>query len=724
MNTTLRYAVLSALFLILLIPLYVSSQLFFPFITGKNFAFRILVEIATVGYVLLAIADRRYRPRFSWVLAFFGLLVGWMAIANAFGVYPLKAFWSNFERMDGWVTLIHLLAFFLVAGTVLTVEKLWKKWWLTFIAVSAVICGYGLLQLSGSAEIHQGGVRADASFGNAIYLAVYLMFAFFVTGWQALEAKKGSLRYWLIALMAVQLVVLVAASSRGAVIGLAGGIGLGSVLWLFETRKEWKKTRGARVAAGVLASLVLLVGGFFLIRDSSFVANEPALARLSTVFDLGTELKVRGTIWGMALEGVAERPVIGYGQEGFNQVFNTYYEPSLYGQEAWFDRAHNMYIDWLVAGGIPALLLFFLLLLSAFIALYRNREMSRVERVLLIAALGAYAIQAIVVFDNLWSYIPLAAILAMAHAASARKIPALERLPEARGEQASAILLPVGIAAAILLVWTVNVPGIRAAHHLVYALSPAQGGPQANIELFKQALGDGSFGSQEIREQLVIYTAALANDKNVPADFRASATALAIEEMGTQIEDSPADARLRVQYAVAFESAGRYEEAVEQADAALALSPQKQALFIKRGLALWKLGRLEEAKAAFRQAYELDRSFTDVAVSAAVAQIASGDVEGGKELLQEAVGTTTLDSDAVFYAYYQAKAYPDLIRVAQIRVTATAGAPDARYRLAQAYAVAGRVEEARREVTLTMAAHPSTKATGEALMKQISALNK
>ena len=49
MTTAVRYVVLGALFLIPFIPLYVANSLFFPFITGKGFAFRILVEVAVVG---------------------------------------------------------------------------------------------------------------------------------------------------------------------------------------------------------------------------------------------------------------------------------------------------------------------------------------------------------------------------------------------------------------------------------------------------------------------------------------------------------------------------------------------------------------------------------------------------------------------------------------------------------------------------------------------------
>src|SRR6185437_7142376 len=150
-----RWVVLAALFVIPFLVLYVSNSLFFPFITGKGFAFRILVEAAAAAWVVLAFVEPKYRPKFSWTLALYGALVVWMFIADAASLSPLKAFWSNFERMDGWVTLIHLFVFFVVAGSVLSVDGLWRKWWLTFLSASALVSFYGVFQLLGWLQIHQ-----------------------------------------------------------------------------------------------------------------------------------------------------------------------------------------------------------------------------------------------------------------------------------------------------------------------------------------------------------------------------------------------------------------------------------------------------------------------------------------------------------------------------------------------------------------------------------------
>ena len=720
MKDALRWTAIAALFAIPFLPLYISYDLFFPFITGKNFAFRALVAVALAAYVALAFMDRRYRPRFSWLLAAFGVFVGWMAVANALGVHPMKAFWSNYERMDGWVMLIHLFALFIVAGSVLTVEKLWRKWWYAYVGVATLVCGYGLLQLSGAADIHQGSTRLTASLGNAIYLAVYLMFAMFAAAWLSVKAR-GSWRYALWAFIPLAFIVFFFTGSRGPLVGLGAGAVLASVIWLFLERKAWlggKASRMHLMVGGALAALALVAGGLFLVRENEEVRAHPILARAVSVFSLEEELRVRGTIWGMALKGVAEDPLTGWGQEGFNQVFNKYYEPSLYAQEQWFDRVHNLYLDWMIAGGVPAFLLFVALLALAAYALLCAPDLTRAERAILLGALAAYAVQALVVFDNLFSYVPFVLILAYAHASHARAIPALERQPEIRDETTQNALAAGALIAGLAIAWLVNAPGIAGAHHLLYGISPAPQLPQ-NLAYLERALSDGSFATQEIREQIALFAAQAASKENYSEEDRAALAMLAIEEMEKEIALSPNDARLRVQYANALKLVGDLDGALREQEFAIALSPRKQTLILTRAFTLYEAGRIEEARETFAEAYALGPEFETLARSVATGYIVTGDVEGGKAILVETFGTTTPNDESLFYAYYQAKAWDELISVAQARVTEEQGSAASRYRLAQAYAAAGRLEAARLEISATMAAYPGTRAQGEALMAQI-----
>jgi len=713
MQKTVRYIALGALFLIPFIPLYVAGGAFFPFITGKAFLFRIVIEIAVAAWIVLALVDKQYRPRFSWTLLIYGLFALWMFIANALAINPHKAFWSNFERMDGWVTLIHLFGFFLVAGSMLAAEKIRTAWWRTFLAGVALTCGVGFLQIIGVLNINQGALRVDSTFGNAIYFAVYLMFALGVTLWQAF-ASRGWVRWLLLALAAVELAMLLLTASRGPIIAAFAAAGF-AALWSL-----WKAGKGARKAAvGALVALVVVIGGFFLIRDTSFVQGQPVIARIATVFSIGEELQTRFTIWGMALQGAAERPVTGWGQEGFNYVFYKYYQPSMYGQEIWFDRAHNTYIDWLVAGGIPAFFLFLALLMSAAVALIRA-QISSGERLMLLSLLVAYGVQALVVFDNLFAYVPLVMILATAHIVSSRPLSSIESLPAAKEKSLGVVVVPIVAAITVAVIWIVNVPGMSAATDVIKAQQPTSGGPQQNLALYQQTLAHGSFATQEIREQLVMFTARVVSEPSVSNELKAEFLTFARDQMEIELKRAPTDVRLLVEHASIYRAAGDYDNAVRFINSAIVLSPKKQALYLERAATLWAAGQQDAARASFLEAYELDTSFKEPIIYLAASEALSSRMPQARAILLETFGTTTVDSDVLWNAYATAKAYDDLLALQRLRILNSNGDPTQRLMLAKILAVAGRTEQARAEIQATIAAHPEAAQDGAALLSQIA----
>ncbi len=153
----IRYGLLGGIFLVPFIPLIITPALFFPFITGKNFAFRIITEILLALWLILLFKDASYRPKKSWLLVSIAAFVSVIALADIFGENFSKSFWSNYERMEGLVTHLHLLAYFLVLSSVLITEKLWTRFFQTSLAVSLVMAGYGFLQLAGKILINQGG---------------------------------------------------------------------------------------------------------------------------------------------------------------------------------------------------------------------------------------------------------------------------------------------------------------------------------------------------------------------------------------------------------------------------------------------------------------------------------------------------------------------------------------------------------------------------------------
>ena len=70
---------------------------------------------------------------------------------------------------------------------------------------------------------------------------------------------------------------------------------------------------------------MIWVGGFMAIKDTNFAKNSLVLARFSSLNI--EELKTQGRyfVWPMAIKGVGERPILGWGQDNFNYVFMRKY---------------------------------------------------------------------------------------------------------------------------------------------------------------------------------------------------------------------------------------------------------------------------------------------------------------------------------------------------------------------------------------------------------------
>ncbi len=177
-NNQLKYIIYAGIFAIPFVPMVVSASLFFPFITGKAFVFRLIVEIIFAAWLVLAIRDENYRPKFSWILGSIILFLAVLGVADIFSQNPFKSFLCNYERMEGFITLLHLGAYFAVL-TILKTKEIWNKLLATSVGASAIMAIYSFFQLFGKIAINQGGVRVDGTLGNAAYLAIYMVFNIF-----------------------------------------------------------------------------------------------------------------------------------------------------------------------------------------------------------------------------------------------------------------------------------------------------------------------------------------------------------------------------------------------------------------------------------------------------------------------------------------------------------------------------------------------------------------
>lgn len=666
MKDILKGVLYVALFAIPFIPLIVADTFFFPFITGKNFTFRILVEVAFTAWVLLALYDVKFRPRFSWVLAGLTTLIGVMFFANLFGEYQTKSFWSNFERMEGYVTLVHVFLLVITLGSALRTEKAWNWFLNTTLFSASILSIYAFGQIAGSFEISQGTARIDGTLGNAAYMAVYMLFHAFIALIMLVRTRQfyPRLGYGALALMFIYL--LIQTATRGTAIGLIGGLVL-AALYIAIFSRDSKQLR--TYAFGGLVTVAVVVMGFVALKDSSFISENRVLSRISSISLEDGETRFQ--IWSMALEGVKERPVLGWGQGNFNYVFNKYYHPGLYAQEPWFDRVHNIVLDWLIAGGVVGFLSYAsIFVASLYYLIYRPRfsgdtRFSVPEQGLFFGLLGAYFVHNMFVFDNIVSYIFFSIILACIHSRVGEPFEAIEfaRIPE---RIINSIIAPVTVVVMGAVIYFVNAPGIYAAQDIINGFIART--PEQMLTAFETALSRNSFGNQEIREQLTQRGQQVARTEGVSQETREAIYARTEAELLKQIAEKPGDARVHVFVSAFYRGIGNIEGAREQLEIARSLSPQKQQIIFEQGFVEMQAGNFPRAVEFFKEAYELQENYRDARLYYAAALLYDNRTEEAEALITDEYISFFSQNQIAMNAAATAQAYDLLRRASEYRI--------------------------------------------------------
>lgn len=706
------------------------GDLFFPFITGKNFFFRMMVEVLFVLWVVMMLFAKRYRPRRSPILWALTATIVVLTLSTIFGVNPYRSFWSNFERMEGLIGHLHLFVYFLILSCVLRKWKDWKWMFFSIISVSVIMTLYGYLQVAGKVAIsQQSGVRLDGTFGNATYFGIFIIFHVFFLLYAALREQRTWLRTIFLLLLAAEVPIIFLTATRGSILGLFGGVVIFAVL--AGLLNGQRRVRLASV--GVIGTLAIFALIFWTVRDRPSIQNNYILGRFSNLSLKERTVESRFTIWGMALEGVKQRPLLGYGLENFNILFNTYYEPKLWRQEPWFDRAHNIVFDWLSHGGLLGLAAYLSIFASALYVLWsRYRKELHKGTLAAIAApaalsalFTAYLFHNFFVFDNISSYYLFFTALGFVHfyyvEASGRE--ETERREKYLPKFSSFFL---GAAAVLLIFpvfYIVNVKPLLASRTLLRALQDiSTQGRNVDIVLsdFNRTFSYRTFAAQEAREQLSGYANNVAAS-DLSQEAKIKVLNKAIEEMEKQAKESSEDARGFLFLSALYDRVGRSAEALDAAQKALALSPRKQQIFYV--IADVYLRRNDGAKAQeiLQEAYDLDRENVGAVKNLATVAILNHEQQYAEELLYRSFGTIAVSDPQLVNAYGQVG---DFERVRDIWLKFIQEQPEnAQYyiNLAATYARLGDRSRAVEALESAIRLNPQFKTQGEQFIRELEA---
>ena len=572
-----------------------------------------------------------------------------------------------------------------------------------------------------------GGVRIEATLGNASYLGLYALFHIFISTLLFVRDKRVLARVFYGTAGVLNLIVLYNTATRGAILGLFGGaIIAAALIAIFE--KEWGAQR--KIALGSVLAIVALVGGLVIFHNAPFITSNPVLARIASVTRVESVLQEmsasRFRIWEMGWKGFKEHPVLGWGQENFNLVFSKYYDPRMYGQEPWFDRAHNVVFDRLVDGGTLGLLSYLSIFLSVIYYLWfcrrKNESFAITERALFTGLLAAYFFQNLFIFDQFASYFLFFSVLAFLHFRATESERTSERLEREAFEQKDYIAAALIVVGTVAVLYTVSINGIRANQTLLEAIRPQTEGIGKNLEYFKRALAyDHVVGIMETREQLVTVSAGLASMQD-NRQTKDDLFVLAKEEMRKQVNLQPMDARYHLFLANLFTGYGAIEDAISELQQGIAVSPKKEQFYYLLGNLYFSIGKYERAIEVFRVPFENAPENNQSRTLYAAAAIYAGKDDIAEKTLKPMGGMEEMASiaDTIFVNAYVSRGQFD--KVAEIwerRVAKDPNSPQAYLSLAAAYVKLGKSQKAIDTVKKVMEIAPDFKQQGEELIRRI-----
>lgn len=720
-KSTALWIIKAGLFVVPFIPLYISRILFFPYITGKAFVFRIIVEIVFAAWVFLAVLYEEYRPKKTSLLIALAIFIAVVTLATIFGVNPEKSFWSNFERMEGLVTYFHLFAYFLVLTNVFHKSD-WKIFFNLFVVSSIYENTYAFLQRIEKLPAIQGGPdRVDGTIGNPTYLAAYLIFILGFCLLLYLDSNKkwqkyfyGLMSFWILA-------TIYFTGTRGAVLGLIIGVLAFGVLYLILKKSETPGDKlRKKIVFVLLLSSLLIPAGFYLAKDRPFIKKNPTLARLTSISLTERTIASRFTIWEMGWEGFKERPILGWGPENYGIVFSKYFKSELWQQEAWFDRSHNILFDWLINAGILGALSYFGIFAAAIFSLWRHFREKNIflEQALLIAALLlVYLAQNFFVFDQIATYIGFFSVLAYINSFSVKE----PFTTIARPRSDWRVIVVILLAPLVSILYVVNIRPLLSNLSLLGALS-AQNVPLA-FEKFNKALSYNTLGREEIKEQLIRFSINAGASPELSPEFRDKILRKAIEEAQTGAARNPLDPRAHLFLGTIYQKVGLSDQAIKVFNEAIKLSPQKQQIYFELADVHIQRGDYAKAQDALEKSFKLDPDYHQARLNLVAVYILNGRQKAADDLLTEGFGTTEVSDSTLAAIYSTVKDYRRLAGVWRAFVKNYPDNLEYRKNLSGAYLLAENKIAARETLQQTIKDFPEFKTEGESLIKEIKSSN-
>jgi O-antigen ligase len=473
------------------LPLYVSGSLLFPYVSGRGFAFRILIELLVIPLAALWWISKRHRPPLTPLTATLLAFVATVAVADLLGVSPSRSIWSTYERMDGLLLLLHLAAFYVLLRVALETQTHWRRFFTLSVAAAALAGAVALVEFVAFTAAGQVS-RPGGPTGNPGLFAGYVLLHLFVCALLLAGERRPRVRALLMTAMGLGVVLIYLSGTRAALLAVAVAAPAAAVAWHGLDRvRTLAVARSARAAA-----IVIIVTTALLLVVQRVPLQEGFARRVA-----GVDQPVRLITWRAAWNTIRERPWLGWGQENFYLGWDRYFAPT---GEPSFDRAHSMPLEWLLAGGVVVLAAWIILGVVLARAVWRLARHDRQTAVAIGGLLAAYGVYALFWFDALSTSFLLVAVMAFVDWSLRQVEESPRREERAAGTRWHAVTAAAVTAAfALPAIYLVNVRPMLAARDTVRGLrASAEGRLAESRTWFEAALASQGLRFPEIVEQM------------------------------------------------------------------------------------------------------------------------------------------------------------------------------------------------------------------------------
>lgn len=420
--------------------LYIFIALF-PFVIYQGYLFFdtstrfinlvFIVEILAVSLGLSVVLNKRrlsiIKSPITLVLGLFLLI---LFISGINGLDFATSFWSKATRTSGLFYFLHLGVFYLFLLNIFKEESKIRNFIKIFLISAGFFSVGAFLSKDGLGLLFTSQNWQGFTFGNSTFAAMYLYAAFLLSIYYVTTSEKIQNKWWRFLIPMVFVINpyfinidfllgkinifhnpfgLIGSAQASAFTALFSIILL-SLIWLISKIKKIN-IRFSFLWGGITVGIFIAIFSVYSLLSS--------VGYLHKTYITGA----RPIVWELSQKAINDRPLLGWGSDNFTRVFELYNNNQLLeqknGGEAWFDKAHNIFVDQTVDTGYLGMLVYILVYLviigcMVFVILKSKERNNQYLSVIIIVYFIGHLMELQTAFDTTISYIPFVIMASLA----------------------------------------------------------------------------------------------------------------------------------------------------------------------------------------------------------------------------------------------------------------------------------------------------------------------